>query len=170
MLLETERTYLREMTPGDAEQAYALNLDPEVLQYTGDDPFASVEAARSFLERYDQYARFGVGRWAVISKEDEQFLGWCGLKYAPNENEYDIGFRFFKQYWNKGYASETASACIAYGFEQLALPEIVGRARKENGASIRVLEKVGLTFQHAFEEEGAIWHLYRITKEAYLRL
>ena len=170
MLLETERTFLREMTPGDAEQAYSLNLDPEVVQYTGDEAFASVEAARSFLEGYDAYARFGVGRWAVIRKADERFLGWCGLKYTPDQNEYDIGFRFFKQYWNKGFATETARACIAYGFEQLALPAIVGRARKENEASIRVLEKVGLTFQQAFEEGGAEWHLYRITNDAYQRL
>ena len=47
----------------------------------------------------------------------------------------DLGFRFFKSEWNKGYASESAMASLDYGFNHLGLEEITGRASKENKAS-----------------------------------
>ncbi len=159
-LPETERLVLREITPDDAEQAYLLNLDPEVVQYTGDDPFESVEAARRFLEQYDHYRRYGFGRWGVIRKSDGAFLGWCGLKYNPELDEYDVGFRFFKTHWNQGYATEAASACLEVGFGHFAMPRIVGRAMEANTASIRVLEKIGLQYVGPYLSEGKKWGLY----------
>lgn len=146
ILLETERLYLREMTPEDAESAYLLNLDPEVIRYTGDNPFESVEEAKAFLGQYTHYQQYGFGRWAVILKETGEYLGWCGLKYTPELDEFDIGYRFMQKFWGYGYATEAAEACMQYGFEKLMIPAIVGRAMPENAASVRVLEKIGLTY------------------------
>src|SRR5437868_543478 len=111
-ITETPRLHLREITVDDAKNAYELNLDPEVIKYTGDGPFSSIEDARDFLSKYDHYKKYGFGRWAVINKTDNDFLGWCGLKYTEEKNEFDVGFRFFKKHWNKGYATESAKACI----------------------------------------------------------
>ena len=162
MILETERLYLREIGPEDAENAYLLNLDPEVIRYTGDDPFGSVEEARIFLENYDHYRKYGFGRWAVIRKSDDEFLGWCGLKYTPELDEYDIGFRLFRCYWNRGYATEAAKACLQLGFAQFGMQQIVGRAMSQNHASIRVLGKIGLKFKSTFtfdQEEGVVYSM-----------
>lgn len=161
-VLETERTYLRELTIADAESFYRLNLDEEVLQYTGDVAFDSINHAKTFLEKYDQYAKFGVGRWAVIHKETEAFLGWCGLKFTATSNEYDIGFRFFKKHWNQGYATETAKACVDYGLHTLQIKSIVGRAMKTNTASVKVLEKIGLHYERDFDFDGNIGVIYSI--------
>lgn len=145
-ILETQRLYLREMTPEDAEVAYILNLDPEVLRYTGDDPFESIEEAKTFLENYASYRTYGFGRWGMILKETGEYLGWCGLKYTPELDEFDIGYRLMKQFWGKGYATEAAEACLEFGFTQFNMKTIVGRAIPANVASVRVLEKIGLTF------------------------
>jgi len=161
--IETERLYLRELTPNDAPFAYELNLDEEVLRYTGDEPFESIEAAREFLEKYDHYRKYGFGRWAVVSKSDNEILGWCGLKYSEDLDEFDIGFRFFKKHWNSGYATESAAACLKIGFETFSMKTIVGRARKENLASIRVLEKLGLTYSKSYEEDSESWKVYGIS-------
>ena len=67
-LIETARTWLRPLTVSDAADFYALNLDPEVVRYTGDGPFENEDAARAFLAKYDQYEKYRVGRWAVIEK------------------------------------------------------------------------------------------------------
>src|ERR1700750_2464326 len=127
-IIETDRLVLRELTTDDAEYFYELNLNINVIRYTGNLPFVSIEEARSFLEHYKDYHQNGYGRWAVINKSDHEFLGWCGLKYDPATNETDIGFRFFEQYWNKGFATESAEACVHYGFEKLKLTKIIGRA------------------------------------------
>lgn len=161
-ILETERLYLREMHPDDAQNFFDLNLDPEVIQYTGDQPFGSVEEAREFLKAYHHYKRYGLGRWVVIEKTGNAFLGWCGLKYTASLNEHDIGFRFYKKHWNKGFATEAAKACIAFGFEKFQVPVIVGRAMPENKASIKVLEKLGMEFLEERVTKDKTQMIYKI--------
>ncbi len=163
-ILETERLYLREFKTGDAEDLFHLNEDADVLQFTGDEPFPNIEEAKQFVLDYKHYATYGFGRWAVIRKQDDGFLGWCGLKYTPALEEHDIGFRFFKKYWGQGFASESAKACIEYGFRDLKIAAFVGRAMKANPASVRVLEKIGLTYLDDFDFEGEQGVKYRISR------
>ena len=148
----------------DAESMYALNLDPEVLKYTGDEPFNSIEEARDFIENYKQYQFYGFGRWSVFIKERNEYIGWCGLKYTEDKNEYDIGFRFLKEHWNKGFATETAAACLNFGFENLQIDRIVGRAMSVNFASIKVLEKIGMQFNREFDFDGEPGVIYEIDR------
>ncbi len=164
MIITTPRLNLRNLTPADAESFYLLNADPEVIRYTGDDAFADIEAARKFLEGYDHYEKYGFGRWAVIRKEDGEFLGWCGLKYTPETDEFDIGFRFFKKYWNQGYATEAAKACLDHGLHDLKIKTIIGRAMKANTASIKVMEKIGMTYWKPMDFHGGEGVVYRIEK------
>lgn len=144
-MIETDRLLLREFDTSDAGKMYQLNLDPEVVRYTGDKPFSSVREARTFLENYEYDSALGIGRWAVILKSGQEFIGWCGLK-RNEEGLIDIGFRFFQVHWNKGYASEAARATLRYGFLEKGIPRIIGRAAGENRASIRVLEKLGMVY------------------------
>ncbi|QEE48981.1 GNAT family N-acetyltransferase [Flavobacterium alkalisoli] len=160
----TERLILRELSVNDAYYFYLLNEDTEVLQYTGDIPFENLEAAKQFLAEYDQYKRYGLGRWAVIRKDDNAFLGWCGLKYSSDKNEYDIGFRFFRHYWNMGYATEAAKKCIEVGFNKFRIPIIIGRVMKNNSSSIRVLEKIGLTRTKDYDFDGHEGYIYLIKR------
>lgn len=146
-IIETERLVLRTFTLDDAPLVYELNLDPDVTRYTGD-PVRDLDHAQQILEQVilPQYALYNHGRWAVLVKPGLEFIGWCGLKARPERNEIDLGYRFLKKAWGKGYATEAAWACLKYGFEKLNLPRIVGRAMPQNTASIRVLEKCGMQY------------------------
>lgn len=155
---------MRKLTTDDAFDFYNLNLDKEVLKFTGDKPFENLHASVEFLSNYDQYERYGVGRLAVIDKATTKFIGWCGLKYSQDKNEYDIGFRFQRNYWNKGFATETAKKCLDFGFSQLGIDKIVGRAMKENIGSIKVLEKIGMKFKENFDFEGQVGVIYELSK------
>jgi RimJ/RimL family protein N-acetyltransferase len=164
ILIETSRLILREITPDDADQFYWLNADPEVIRYTGDAPFAGPEEARRFLESYDQYRLYGYGRWAVIRKADQAFLGWCGLRFDPLGGETDLGFRFFKTHWGHGYATEAALASLNLAFERFQLSEVIGRAMESNRASIRVLEKAGMRFRNIDfldSQSALIYHIHK---------
>jgi RimJ/RimL family protein N-acetyltransferase len=160
----TSRLILRELTPGDAPHFYTLNSDPEVIRYTWDHPFENVSAAETFLAGYTHYQQYGFGRWAIIRQQDGQFLGWCGLNYTPATDEYDIGFRLFRKYWGQGYATEAAKASIDLGFNTFLIPAIIGRSMKVNTASIRVLEKAGLTFYRTAILHGDEGVIHRIEK------
>ncbi|MES2555632.1 MAG: GNAT family N-acetyltransferase [Bacteroidota bacterium] len=163
MIAETERLILREMTPDDAQFAFDLNSNPEVVQYTGDGPFDSVEQAREFLENYSDYQRNGFGRWGVVLKETGKLIGWCGLKRDRETGEVDLGYRFFQENWNKGFATEASIACLEIGKTNFGLERVIARARKENPASYKVMEKLGFTFEKDYLEDDETWVLYAIT-------
>lgn len=147
IIIETNRLVLRTFTPEDAPLIYELNLDPDVIRYTGD-PIKDIRQAKEVLEQtiLPQYALYNHGRWAVHTKPGLEFIGWCGLKKRPERNEIDLGYRFLKRAWGKGYATEAAYACIKYGFEKLNLQRIVGRAMPQNTASLKVLEKCDMQY------------------------
>ena len=147
IVIETKRLILRTFTEGDGLLIYELNKDPDVTRYTGD-PVRDIDQARGVLQKsiLPQYSLYNHGRWAVHIKPDLKFIGWCGLKARPERNEIDLGYRFMKSAWGKGYATEAAFACLQYGFEKLNLPRIVGRAMPQNTGSLKVLEKCGMRY------------------------
>jgi ribosomal-protein-alanine N-acetyltransferase len=153
VILTTNRLFLRELTSDDAVLAFELNKDKDVLKYTGDSPFESIEEARIFLNNYTDYKLNGFGRWGVFIASSNTFIGWCGLK-LHKEGHVDIGYRLAKKYWNNGYATEAAQACLEYGFKELGLQEIIGRVAQENTASIKVLEKLKMKFVKKENCEG----------------
>ncbi|PSL89965.1 GNAT family N-acetyltransferase [Elizabethkingia miricola] len=161
-ILETERLLLRELNPDDAGDFFNLNENPNVIKYTGDKAFQNIDEAREFLGNYQDYRLNGYGRWAVISKVNNEFLGWCGLKYNSSTDETDVGFRFFEHYWNKGFATESARACIDYGFKKLNLNTVVGRAMQDNTASVKVLGKLGMKYLRDFDFDGHKGVIYKI--------
>jgi len=166
LILKTDRLYLREFELEDDRSFFDLNADPEVLKFTGDRAFQSVTHAREFIRNYKNYEQDGFGRWAVVLKKDDAFIGWCGLKQNPEENNLiDLGYRIFRKHWNQGYTSEAARACLAHGFGKLAMSEIIARADFYNKASIRVMEKIGMSY---WKEEKTGVHgrtvYYKISK------
>jgi ribosomal-protein-alanine N-acetyltransferase len=148
IILETERLYLREFTTDDAQLLVDLNANPEVIKYVHELP-VDIEKALDVLENIilPQYKLYNHGRWAVHLKENDEFIGWCGLKYVKERDEIDLGYRFFQQHWGKGYATESAKAAIDFGKNALQLPHIMAQAHVENIASQNVLEKCGLQFR-----------------------
>ena len=144
-VLHTRRLILREFKLSDDKVMFELNSDPEVMRYTGDVYLESVKKARELIANYSDYKKNGFGRNTVILKETGEFLGWCGLKKLP-DGTVDIGYRFLKKNWNKGYATESAKAIITFGFKNYGLTEIIGNAAVENVGSIKVFEKLGMAF------------------------
>ena len=163
VVIETERLLLRTFTELDAILIYELNLDPDVTRYTHD-PVKNIDHAKEILEKtiLPQYALYNHGRWAVHVKPTLEFLGWCGLKYRAELNEIDLGFRFKKDFWGKGFATEAAYASIKYGLNKLNLQRIVGKAEIDNIGSWRVLEKCGMTYVRDEEVDGYPVKTYEI--------
>lgn len=163
--ITTDRLLLRPFQKEDTVGFFQMNNDPLVLQYTGDVPFADEAAAEAFLTGYQHYQNYGYGRWTVLQQATGEYLGFCGLKYHPETGDVDLGFRFLRECWGHGYATEAAAACLEYAFDVLELPCVIGRAQAENLASIRVLEKIGMQFVKTFDFEGTPGVLYHASRE-----
>ena len=146
-LLSTPRLYLREFTIDDAQLLIDLNSDADVTRYTGDGPVKDLDDAKRILTEiiFPQYKN-KMGRWAVHLNHTDEFIGWCGLKYIADKDETDLGYRFFKQHWGKGYATESSKAVMDYGVNVLKLKNIIARAAKANTASVNVIKKLGMVY------------------------
>ncbi|HEY1030653.1 MAG TPA: GNAT family N-acetyltransferase [Flavipsychrobacter sp.] len=166
--VETNRLLLRDLEPADAEGIFRMDSNADVHRYIGNRPLQHKDEAIRVVEIIrKQYVDYGIGRWAVIEKETGDFTGWGGLKWMDFEanghiHYYDVGYRFMPQYWGKGYATEVATAAVAYGLNTLKTNKINGMAHVDNIASRKVLEKIGLQFSGLFdyEDEPHAWHAY----------
>jgi [ribosomal protein S5]-alanine N-acetyltransferase len=147
VIFETPRLILRRFTEADAALVFDLYSDPEVLKYLHERPLTDEADALDILRTiiFPQYEN-NLGRWAVIVKDNDEFIGWCGLKYRPGIDETDLGYRFKKTSWGKGYASEATEHTLMYGLDTLNIPVITGRAHIDNIASLKILEKIGMKF------------------------
>ena len=167
-IIETDRLFLRKFQKGDGTHFFQMNADPEVIKYTGDVAFNDLQEANTFIENYDAYEKTGIGRWAVIRKSDQEFLGWCGLKYHNKERVVDIGFRFYRCYWGNGYATESAKAVIEYAFNTLKYLFLVAHAHIDNHASHSVIQKSNMHFVKDFDYNGLPAKLFQIDNPDYI--
>ena len=114
--------------------------------YAWEHGFSQEEVDNWLQQNLLRYQRDGYSYWAVIEKENQLLIGVCGiLAETANGKPYTgIGYIFRKDCWHKGYALESAKACMEYGFQQLHLPLLTAQIRPENTASCKLAEKLGM--------------------------
>lgn len=170
---ETERLILREILPTDIDGMFELHSDPEVHRFLGNKTVKSKEETHKLINFVrQQYIDFGIGRWAIIDKQTNNFIGWTGLEFVTEQinshkDYFDLGYRLIRKYWGQGIATETAIASLEYAFDKLNADEVIARADSENIGSNKVLEKVGLKFIERFDLNGIKHNWYRIGRNDY---
>ena len=154
--LETTRLRLRLFTRDDLQVMHQLNTDPEVIKYA-DDPVRDIEETKQRLEEgpLSDYKKYGYGRFAVELKETGKVIGFCGIKYLPEIDLPEVGYRYMKEYWGRGIGTEAASACVEFAREDLNIEKLIALIIPENIASIRVAEKLGMS-------KGPLIHIYGV--------
>jgi ribosomal-protein-alanine N-acetyltransferase len=143
----TERLKLREFDEDDWVSVHKYASDPEVVQYMTWGP-NTTEDTKNFVQRALAYQKEQPRRnfdLTIISKEEGALIGGCSIRVSdPDNREGFIGYLLRRQYWQRGYATESAKALIAFGFNQLDLHRIYATCDTRNVASTRVLEKTGM--------------------------
>ena len=167
LFIETERLLIRPFKMEDIAPSYVMNLDAEVSKYTGDGGIVSEkEIERRIIENvFGDYEKYGFGRLAVELKGENKFIGFTGLKYLEDMDEVDLGYRFMKEYWGKGIATEAAKACVSLGFDSLGLKRMIAMVLPENTGSIRVLEKLNFIYEKEIVEDNQLAKIYALIKE-----
>lgn len=155
-VLETERLILRRMSADDAEFILRLLNEPSWLQYIGDRGVRTLEDARNYILQgpAEMYARLGFGLYLVELKMEGIPVGICGLVKRDFLDDVDVGYAFLPQYWQQGYAYESASAVMAYSTGVLGLKRIVAITAVDNHRSAKLLEKLGLYFERMVKYPG----------------
>lgn len=143
MLIETERLLLRPMEMEDLDEFAALHLDPGVTRFIR--PLDRAAAEERLRRDESEWLERGHGLLAVLDRRDGDFLGRCGLKYWPQFDETELGWVLRRNAWGHGYATESARACIKWGFSEFDVPYLTAMINRDNVRSVRVAERIGLT-------------------------
>ena len=155
-ITETERLILREFTPDDAPFIYRLLNTPGWLRFIGDRHVHDVEDARLYLARgpMHSYRTLGFGLWAAVLKDTETPVGMCGLLKRDFLDDADIGFALLPEFEGAGHAYEMAAAAMDHARRVLGIPRIVAIVSKNNVRSVRLLEKLGMTYERTVSYPG----------------
>lgn len=161
-LIRTARLRLRRLTASDLDHLHALDNDPAVMRYlNGGEPVSREAIARAILPAFMSYddERPGQGVFAIEDGVTGDFLGWVSLRPTGAPDEAALGYRLRQAAWGHGIATEAAAALIDHGFARLGLRRVVATTYEDNHASIRVMEKLGLSlvrrFRYTLEELAA---------------
>ena len=162
-ILTTARLRLRQWREEDLAPFAALNADPQVMEFF---PKVLTRAESDVVAGRirDHFARHGFGLWAVEASGAADFVGFVGLAVPSFEAHFtpcvEIGWRLAREHWGHGYATEAATAALAFGFGDRALEEIVAFTVPANIPSRRVMGRLGMRrlpaddFEHPAIAEG----------------
>ncbi|MEO7910411.1 MAG: GNAT family N-acetyltransferase [Roseiflexaceae bacterium] len=162
-ILETERLILRRLVPDDLDHLFALYSDQETRQYFPEGTLTYEETKEElewFLNGHPKHPELGL--WATIYKPTNHFIGRCGLLpwTIDEREEVEVAYLLDKAYWRQGLGSEAAQAIAQYAFEQLHLSRLICLIDRENQASQKVAQSMGMTFEKDGVDEVGPFLLY----------
>ena len=149
--LRTERLLLRQWRDSDLDPWAAMNADPLVREFLGG-PLTRERSAASLDFFRTSIESRGWGFWAVEVQATGELVGFAGFDEVDEEMPFEgieIGWRLARGAWGHGYATEAARACVAHGFGELGLHEILAVAAKGNVRSHAVMRRLGMTHDPA---------------------
>ncbi|MET3848375.1 GNAT family N-acetyltransferase [Paenibacillus sp. OAE614] len=169
VVLSTDQLILRQMGREDVPLLQQIFADPVAMKY-----YPSTKDNQETLEWIEwnlrNYEECGVGLWIVENRINGDFLGQCGIvpQIVEGVREMEIGYLFARRVWGNGYATEAATACKYYGFEQMKLRKIVSLPDANNHPSARVAERIGMTLEKQivkWNKDVLVYSVYADTEE-----
>ena len=156
--LKTDRLLLRPFTEADGDALFALQSNAHVLRYWDAPPWTERSRADQFVARCRQMAEEGTGaRLAIDRVSDGAFVGWCVLsRWNPDYRSASLGYCFGEAAWGQGYATEAGRALLQWAFDTLPLNRVQAETDTRNGASGRVLEKLGFVREGTLREDCVV--------------
>ena len=156
-IFETDCLIIRDLQESDLPALIAMNQDPEVMQYFPK-PYSQAESLRLYQGIQDEVKAYGYSLWAVEEKDSQAFVGLVGLHHSDlrifaGKETVEIGWRLRKEFWNRGYATEAAQACLDFAFQQAGLSEVYSFTSLLNLPSQKVMQKLGMEFVKEFDNE-----------------
>jgi ribosomal-protein-alanine N-acetyltransferase len=163
IVLETERLLFRPLTQADLDDLAALYADPDVMRYLGG-PRSKEEVQRVLNEYIREFQIYGHSFFATILKEDQRFIGHCGLLHqeVEEQQEVELAYVLARPYWKQGLALEGAQALKDYGLQKLGLPQLISLIPPDNRASIHIAEKIGMQHTRDVDQWGQHFRLYAV--------
>lgn len=158
-ILLTPRLRLEPFHERHLDGLHAMNARPEVMHFISGQPETREETAAAIARVQRRWAAWGTGWWAFIDLQSGRVAGAGAIQYLRREaeptddlqrlkaNPLEIGWRLHPDFWRQGLASEAAQCMAAFAFENLAAAELLAVRHPDNGASGRVMDRLGMQYR-----------------------
>ncbi len=166
-IIETDRLFMRSFCNGDVDAFSAICADPEVMKYIGGGSHDREQTQAKIAKWINDYETDGFGLMALIHKNSNELIGFCGLiKQVVDDKEcIELGYRLAKKYWGQGLATEAAQAARDYAFKDLNIQQLISIIHPENIASKKVASKTGMRFIKKTIFQGIDVEIYGVTND-----
>ncbi|MHB8147876.1 MAG: GNAT family N-acetyltransferase [Vulcanimicrobiaceae bacterium] len=143
--IETERLALRTWMPGDAQEAFAIYGDPEVMRFIQGGPIAR-EAIPAWIEGLMHSSeQAGTGVWPAILKSERRIIGAFGLAPSP-WGDVEVTWLLARSAWGQGYATEAARAVLGYAFSQFGARRVYAAIDLADAHSVALSHRLSMRF------------------------
>lgn len=168
-MINTARLALRPFREDDLPRVKAILGDPNVMTFS-DDGALDHTACREWVKRAMQSAidHSLPLTLAICLKPDGRLIGYVKLANDPHrviECEAELGFRLAHDCWGRGIATEAAQAIVAHATCLPGTKRILAIVDPNNRQSVRVLQKIGMTYERDVMFEGYDYPDHRFSLE-----
>ncbi|MFK6999958.1 GNAT family N-acetyltransferase [Flavobacterium oreochromis] len=167
-ILETSRLIMRPLEIEDLEILHKIDSNPNVHEYLWNAPATDINQTKFVINSIlSQYIKHKIGRYGIILKETNEFIGWGGLKFNENtvnnhQDFYDIGICISQEHWSKKLGFEVFQAWIKYAFKHLNLPKLYAYTQTKNHSSNKMAEKIHMRLTNEFTYDNQNWNWYEL--------
>jgi len=164
--ITTARLSLRPLRLDDLEAMHALWTESGVRRFLFDDQIISRnQAVDEIVQSIERFETDGCGLWGASLRPNTEIIGFCGYRPFHDPPRHQLLYGFHPDHWSKGLATEAARAMIRFGFERLGFECVVASADAPNHASLVVMEKAGMTFDHRETINGLDTVSYKLERQ-----
>ncbi|WP_103070378.1 GNAT family N-acetyltransferase [Aquimarina sediminis] len=144
----SKRLILGRTKSEDVDEFYKIYADPKTNKFNPNGPLTDKHIASQIIQKsIEHWEKHKFGMWTIRTKENpDKIIGFGGLSYRKYEDtlKLNLGYRFNKEYWGNGYATELATYAVHHGLITLGKKEVFALVRPNHIASIKILEKSGM--------------------------
>lgn len=162
---ETERLKFRLLKPKDFDSWMDLFKAKNIAKYLDLDlNLSESEMCKIWFDKvFYRYENDLGGMNVLIDKKTNRLVGQCGLLIQTIDDieRLEVGYSILPKFWNQGYASESATKCKNFAFENQLADSLISMIHIDNLSS----EKVALKNGMSFEKRLGSFNIFRIDKQ-----
>jgi ribosomal-protein-alanine N-acetyltransferase len=169
VVLNTGRLKLRPIEQSDVDALHALWTDPDVRRYLWADQILPREQVADIVDKsVASFAQEGFGFFAMeLTDQSGEVIGFCGHRRSGEQDQVELLYGIHPRYWGAGLVAEAAREVLQFGFENCGFDTVVAATDTPNQQSVRVLQKLGMTFEGRREFHGLDTVFFSMTRNEF---
>ena len=169
--LTTPRLTIRPLTMEDADALHDFWAVPEVRRYLWDGKILPIDSVREIIQQsIADFDERGFGFFALELKDEPVIIGFCGFRLFEDSEEIELLYGILPEQWGQGLGSEAAREALRFGFEECGIKRVIAATDTPNQRSVRVMQRLGMSFEVRKEWHGLDTVFYSMTAEDFAQL